>query len=108
MKSMGVDARQFYFYAFEVLYIIKRLLYFLAFFVYFLFFFFFAIIVLGPETRATGAKYQLRAPQPIAKKKYEECRYLDRPMGTLHTRATSTIVLSVFRPIEKLISPTVC
>lgn len=74
----------------------------------FYFFFFFAIIVLGPETRATGAKYQLRAPQPIAKKKYEECRYLDRPMGTLHTRATSTIVLSVFRPIEKLISPTVC
>ena len=73
-----------------------------------LFFFFFAIIVLGSETRATGAKYQLRAPQPIAKKKYEECRYLDRPMGTLHTRATSTIVLSVFRPIEKLISPTVC
>lgn len=72
------------------------------------YFFFFAIIVLGPETRATGAKYQLRAPQPIAKKKYEECRYLDRPMGTLHTRATSTIVLSVFRPIEKLISPTVC
>lgn len=74
----------------------------------FYFFFFFAIIVLGPETRATGAKYQLRAPQPIAKKKDEECRYLDRPMGTLHTRATSTIVLSVFRPIEKLISPTVC
>lgn len=105
MKSMGVDARQFYFYALEVLCIIKRLLYFLALFV---FFFFFAIIVLGPETRATGAKYQLRAPQPIAKKKYEECRYLDRPMGTLHTRATSTIVLSVFRPIEKLISPTVC
>ena len=74
----------------------------------FILFFFFAIIVLGSETRATGAKYQLRAPQPIAKKKYEECRYLDRPMGTLHTRATSTIVLSVFRPIEKLISPTVC
>ena len=103
---MGVDARQFYFYALQVLYIIKRLLYFLAFFVHS--FFFFAIIVLGSETRATGAKYQLRAPQPIAKKKYEECRYLDRPMGTLHTRATSTIVLSVFRPIEKLISPTVC
>lgn len=39
MKSMGVDARQFYFYALEVLYIIKRLLYFLAFFVYFFFFF---------------------------------------------------------------------
>lgn len=74
----------------------------------FFFFFFFAIIVLGSETRATGAKYQLRAPQPIAKKKYEECRYLDRPMGTLRTRATFTIVLSVFRPIEKLISPTVC
>ena len=103
---MGVDARQFYFYALQVLYIIKRLLYFFAFFVHS--FFFFAIIVLGSETRATGAKYQLRAPQPIAKKKYEECRYLDRPMGTLHTRATSTIVLSVFRPIEKLISPTVC
>lgn len=74
----------------------------------FFFSFFLAIIVLGSETRATGAKYQLRAPQPIAKKKYEECRYLDRPMGTLHTRATSTIVLSVFCPIEKLISPTVC
>ena len=65
--------------------IIKRLLYFLAFY-FFFFFLSFAIIVLGIWNMcATGAKYQRRAPQPIAKRKYEECRYLNRPMGTLHT-----------------------